>query len=403
MNDASAATGTRELPALPSPAPPPVWLLAMMTALGPLSTDLYLPALPVIGVEFAASPAAVQWTLSGFMMGFAPAMLVYGPLADRFGRRPIMLAGSLLFLVASALCAAAPSLPALVAARALQAFGACSGPVLARAIVRDTVAPARIAAVMAMISGIMSLAPALGPVLGGVILELAGWRACFLLLSFGAIGLGAVIWRRLPETAPGLDPHALRPAALLAAMVEFGTSRAFRLNTVVSTTSYAALFSFISVGTYVVQQGLGLSPTGFGLCFGAVAFTYFLGAMGASRISTRVGPQRMVLLGTVMAATTASLGLAALLVFGPSLATIVLPAALNMLGFALTQPNAMAGAITPFPHMAGRASSTLGFVQWGFAALAGLVLAAVLDLGGVALGAFCTLWTLLALLTATRL
>ncbi len=401
MNDARATIATPLSP--PAPTAPPVWLLAMMTALGPLSTDLYLPALPLIGVAFDAGPAAVQWTLSGFMMGFAPAMLVYGPLADRFGRRPVMLAGSLLFLAASALCALAPSLPALVLARAVQAFGACSGPVLVRAIVRDTVPPARMGAVMATISGLMSLAPAAGPVIGGLVLQAAGWRACFLLLSLAAAALVVVLWRRLPETAPGLDPNAMQISAVVAAQLEFAASRSFRLNTAISTTSYSALFAFISAGTYVVQEGLGLSPTGFGLCFGAVAGTYFLGAMIASRISTRMGPRRMVRLGAVMAASTASAGLACLLAFGPSIGTIVVPAALNMIGFAMTQPNAMAGAVMPFPHMAGRASSTLGFVQWGFAALSGFALASVLDYGGIALAAFSTAWTLLALLAAARL
>jgi DHA1 family bicyclomycin/chloramphenicol resistance-like MFS transporter len=404
MNDRPAPIGTLAPPPLPAtPAPPPVWLLAMMSSLGPLSTDLYLPALPLIGVEFAASPAAVQWTLSGFMMGFAPAMLVYGPLADRFGRRPVMLVGSLVFLVASGLCALAPSLPVLVLARALQAFGACSGPVLSRAIVRDTIPPARMAAVMATISGIMSLAPAAGPVIGGLVLQVAGWRACFLLLSGAAVVLWLVLWRRLPETAPGLDANATRPAALAAALAELAASRSFRLNTLISTNSYAALFSFISAGTYVIQKGLGVSPTGFGFCFGAVAFSYFLGAMVARHISTRMGPRRMVLLGASLAATTACGGLAALLVFGPSIATIVLPPALSMVGFSFTQPNAMAGAVTPFPHMAGRASSTLGFVQWGFAALSGLALASVLDLGGVALASFSAVFTVLALLVASRL
>lgn len=386
-----------------SAAPPPVWLLALMTSLGPLSTDLYLPALPLIGVEFAAAPAAVQWTLSGFLLGFAPAMLVYGPLADRFGRRPVMLGGTALFVLASLLCTLAPSLNLLVAARVLQAFGACSGPVLSRAIVRDTIPPARIGAVMATISGIMSLAPAAGPVLGGLVLHAFGWRACFALLIGGGVLLLALLWRRLEETAPELDPGATRLAGLARAMGEFAASRVFRLNCAVSTASYTALFGFISAGTYVIQDGLGLSPTQFGLCFAAVAFSYFLGAMVARKVSTRLGPKRMVVLGAAFAAAVSVLGFFALLGFGPSLATILIPPAGAMLGFACTQPNAMAGAVTPFPHMAGRASSALGFVQWGIAAIAGLGLAMVLDLGGVALAAFSAAWTILALAAALRL
>ena len=402
MNDAAHAP-LAETSASGRADPPPVWLLAMMTSLGPLSTDLYLPALPLIGSDFGAGPAAVQWTLSGFLFGFAPAMLVFGPLADRFGRRPVMLGGGLLFLLAIALCALAPSLPMLVLARVLQAIGACSGPVLVRAIVRDTIPPPRIAAVMATISGIMSLAPAIGPVLGGLVLQVAGWRACFALLALGAALLIAVLWWRLPETAPSLDPRATRATALVAALAEFAGNRLFRINVAISTASYAALFGFISGGTYVIQQGLGLSPTGFGICFGVVAFAYFVGAMISRSLSTRLGPRRMVMIGSAIASLVSVAGLAALLVFGPSLATILTPPAAAMVGFAFTQPNAMAGAVTPFPHMAGRASSALGFVQWGIAALSGLALASVLDLGGIALAVSSAAWAVLALAAASRL
>jgi DHA1 family bicyclomycin/chloramphenicol resistance-like MFS transporter len=374
-----------------------------MTALGPLSTDLYLPALPIIGTAFAASPAAVQWTLSGFLLGFAPAMLVLGPLADRFGRRPVMLGGTALFVAASLLCAAAPTLPALVAARMLQAAGACAGPVLARAIVRDTIPPARIGAVMATIGGIMALAPAVGPILGGVLLEVAGWRACFVLLALGGIALGLLLWRILPETAPVLDARATHAAALAAALRELFGSRVFRLNCAVSTASYGALFGFISGSSHVLQQGLGLSPTGFAAAFGAVAFSFFAGSMLSRQVAARLPPARMVLVGAVVTVAASLAGLTALLAFGPSLATLVGPQLAIMVGFAFTQPNAMAGAVTPFPHMAGRASSALGFVQWGVAALSGLVLATMLDLGGIAMAAFAAGWNVLALLAALRL
>jgi DHA1 family bicyclomycin/chloramphenicol resistance-like MFS transporter len=403
MNDAlpSAALGTA--PGRPRAAPPPIWLLALMTALGPLSTDLYLPALPAIGIAFDAGPAAVQWTLSGFLFGFAPAMLFWGPLADRFGRRPVILAGGGVFLLGSVLCALAPTLPALVAARVLQAVGACAGPVLSRSIVRDTVAPARIGAVFATIGGVMALAPSVGPILGGVVLQFAGWRGCFWVLALGGLLLLLLLARTLRETAPSLDPHATRFASLLAAAGEFAGNRSYRLNTIVASGAYSALFSFISGGTYVIQQGLGLSPTGFALCFGAVAFAYFCGSMVSRQVAVRLGPGRMVLLGAAFASAVALTGLAALLWFGPSLTTVVAPPVLIMIGFAFTQPNAMAGAVTPFPHMAGRASAALGFVQWGTAALSGLVLAAVLDLDGVAIAFFTAFWTLVSLAAAVRL
>jgi DHA1 family bicyclomycin/chloramphenicol resistance-like MFS transporter len=398
MHDAPPPARAGALPAMP-----PIWLLAMLSALGPLSTDLYLPALPAIGADFGAGPAAVQWTLSGFLMGFAPAMLFVGPLADRFGRRPLALAGTALFVLASLACALAPTLPLLVGARVVQAVGASTGPVLSRAIVRDTCPPVRIGAVFATISGVMSLAPAVGPVLGGVLIGVGGWELCFVALALMSLVLGATLWRLLPETAPALDPRATDAGALLTAAREFAASRHYRLHTAVATASYSALFAFISGGTYVVQQGLGLSAFQFGLCFGVVAAAYFLGAMVSRAISPRLGTRRMILYGAIWSLAIGALGFAGLLLAGPSLATVVLPMVLIMLGFAQTQPNAMAGAVTPFPHMAGRASSALGFVQWGIAALSGLVLAAVLDVQGFALGAFMLGWLVLALLAALAL
>jgi DHA1 family bicyclomycin/chloramphenicol resistance-like MFS transporter len=397
---AAAATLGQPLPGQPMP---PIWLLAMMSALGPLSTDLYLPALPAIGAEFGAGPAGVQWTLSGFLLGFAPGMLAVGPLADRFGRRPVALCGTLLFVLASIACALAPTLPLLVAARVVQAVGACAGPVLSRAIVRDTCPPARIGAVFATISGVMSLAPAVGPVLGGVLIGLGGWQLCFAALALMSALLGLALWRRLSETAPALDPRATDAGALVSAAREFAASRHYRLHTAVATASYCALFAFISGGTYVVQHGMGLTAFQFGLCFGVVAVTYFLGSMVSRVLSPRLGTRRMILYGAIWSAAVGAAGLAGLLLTGPSLATVVLPMVLIMLGFAQTQPNAMAGAVTPFPHMAGRASSALGFVQWGLAALSGLVLALVLDVQGVALAAFMAGWLVLALLAALRL
>ena len=148
-------------------------LLTLLVALGPLSTDFYLPALPLIGRALQADIATTQLTLSVFLVGFAVGQLVYGPLSDRFGRRPLILAGLVLYLVASIACALAASIEALIAWRFVQAVGACAGPVLARAVVRDLHDPAGAARALAYIALAMALAPALGPVLGG--LMTVGW------------------------------------------------------------------------------------------------------------------------------------------------------------------------------------------------------------------------------------
>jgi DHA1 family bicyclomycin/chloramphenicol resistance-like MFS transporter len=364
---------------------PPIWLLAGLIALGPLSTDLYLPALPAIAAAFSTDAAGVQWTLSGFLLVFAPSQLIYGPVADRFGRRPAMLWGLGLFLAGTAACAAAQSLPALVAARLLQAVGACAGPVVARAVVRDTVPAEHAPAVFATMAGLMSLAPAIGPILGGVVTALSGWRANFVLLALVALVLLWLVLRRLGETALVLDRDALSPVTLGRVYAGLARDRGFIGHAAVATASYTGLFCFISGSSHVIQTGLGYGPEVYGVVFAAAVVGYIAGSLFVRRASGRLPPRRMMQAGSLWCVVFGWSGPAALAVGGPSLATVALPLILYMLGFAVTQPNAQAGAISPFPLLAGRASALLGFLQWSIAALAGLALGLVLDSEGWAM------------------
>jgi DHA1 family bicyclomycin/chloramphenicol resistance-like MFS transporter len=369
-----------------APVAPPVWLLAALISLGPLSTDLYLPALPAIAEVFGTGAAGVQWTLSGFLLAFAPSQLVYGPVADRFGRRPAMLWGLGLFLAGSLACAASRDLGMLVAARVLQAVGACAGPVVARAVVRDTVPPERAPAVFATMAGLMSLAPAIGPVLGGIVTALSGWRAAFLLLAAAAVAVTIVTARRLGETAPVLDRRALDPAALARAYSGLLAHRWFLGHAAVATASYTGLFCFISGSSHVIQRGLGLSPQAYGVVFASAVAGYLAGSLIVRRITGRVAPRAMMRAGSLWCLACGWAGPVSLTLAGPSLATVALPLILYMVGFAVIQPNAQAGAIAPFPAMAGRASALLGFLQWSIAAVAGLGLGLVLDEQGWAMG-----------------
>lgn len=364
---------------------PPVWLLAGLISLGPLSTDLYLPALPAIALAFGTDAAGVQWTLSGFLLAFAPSQLVYGPVADRFGRRPAMLWGLGLFAAGTAACAVAPTLAALIAARIVQAIGACAGPVVARAVVRDTVPAERAPAVFATMAGLMSLAPAIGPVLGGVVTALSGWRASFVLLLLAAFAVTAAVWRGLAETAPTLDRRALDPASLVRAYGGLLADRWFLNHALVATASYTGLFCFISGSSHVIQGGLGLGPLAYGVVFASAVGGYVAGSLIVRRFSARIPPRRMMWAGSLWCLACGWAGPVSLALAGPQLATIALPLILYMVGFAVIQPNAQAGAIAPFPLMAGRASALLGCLQWSIAAIVGLGLGLVLDTGGWAM------------------
>ncbi len=383
---------------------PPIWLLAALVSLGPLSTDLYLPALPAIAAAFATDTAGVQWTLSGYLLGFAPAQLLYGPFADRFGRRPAVAVGLAIYLLATAACALAPTLGALIAARVVQAVGSCGGPVVARAVVRDTTDPPRAAAVYATIAGLMALAPAIGPVVGGLVVDVAGWRAAFWLLALAALAVGLAAAVLLPETIPALDRTALDPARLLSAYAHILCHRGFLAYALVSAFTYTGLFCFISGSSHVAQSGLGLGPRGYGFLFAAAVCGYIVGSAIARRISPRFGVDRTLRIGLTLCLVFGWSGPLTLALFGSTIVTVTAPMVLYMVAFALAQANAQSGAVAPFPEMAGRASALVGFLQWGIAAFGGLAVAVALDAQGWAMAIGIAVsaslaalaWTLLA-------
>ena len=341
-----------------------------------MSTDLYLPALPDMQAAFDTDVATVQLTLSVFLIGFAFSQLVYGPLSDRFGRRPLLIAGVTLYTLASVGCAMATSVETLIAWRFVQAVGACCGPVLGRAVVRDLFereAAARILSYMAMA---MALAPAIGPIIGGFLTEQLGWPSTlWALVGFGSVILVFLV-PLLPETNRHKDPSATRPARLIANWKTCLSDTGFVTYSLVVAFSYCGIFTFISGSSFVFMNGLGLSPTAFGMCFGAVVIGFMVGSFLSGRMTQRIGLDRMIWTGTIVQV----LGGWALLVLavspleGVSLqaAAIVVPIFVFMVGAGLTLPNAMAGAVSRFPQMAGLASSLLGFAQMGLAAIVGI-------------------------------
>lgn len=347
-------------------------LLTSMVALGPISTDLYLPTLPLLVTTFASDAATVQLTLSVFLIGFALAQLLYGPLSDRFGRRPMVLTGVTLYLLGSLACALAADIQMLILARLVQAVGACCGPVLGRAIVRDVYGRERAAKVLAYMAMAMAIAPAVGPVLGGLLAEAWGWRSCFIAL----IGFGGLVWIgiffALAETNRQHDPHALVPEQWLANHRRLFAHRPYMGYVLCSACAYGGIFSFISGSSFVLMDTVGLSPVAYGFCFTTVVVGYMAGSFSAGRLSIRLGVDRMIRLGALAAIAGGSIALALALLGVITVWAIVGPLVLFFIGAAFILPNAMAGAVGPFPHMAGLASAFLGFVQMSSAALVGL-------------------------------
>jgi MFS transporter, DHA1 family, multidrug resistance protein len=354
-------------------------LLTFLVAFGPMSTDLYLPALPSIVAHFDSDVPTVQLTLSVFLVGFAVAQLVYGPLSDRFGRRPVIITGIAIFTVSSIACALAPTIETLIAARFCQALGACCGPVLGRAVVRDIYGRERAATVLAYMAMAMGVAPAIGPIIGGIFTSLFGWASNFWLLTgFGAAMLAATM-SSLGESNRHLDPTATQPARLLANYRILLSHRPYLIYVVIVACMYSSIFSFISGSSYVFIGGLGLSPTQYGLSFAIIVVGYMSGSFAAGRLSSRLGVDRMLTIGLSFCIAGAIL-MVTLALTGPfTVATVIAPFFVFMIGSALTMPNAMAGAIGPFPRMAGLASSLLGFLQMGSAAAVGIAVSIFTD------------------------
>jgi DHA1 family bicyclomycin/chloramphenicol resistance-like MFS transporter len=348
-------------------------LLTTLVALGPLSTDLYLPALPGLTQTFDTDVVQVQLTLSVFLVGFAVAQLVYGPLSDRYGRRPLMLFGLALYLLSSLACMLAQSIDALIAARFLQALGACAGPVLGRAIVRDVYGPLQAARVLAYISGAMAIAPMIGPFFGGWLTVWFGWRANFAALALFGVVMLAVVFALLGESNAHRDPAATQPRRILGNFRALLSARRYLGFLLCASFSYGALFSFISGSSFVLIELYGLSPQWFGASFGLVVTGYICGTLLTAKFTLKVGPFRMVMMGAVLGTLAGTLMVVLALLEVHSVWAILLPMFGVLVAAGLIMPNAFGGALAPYPTMAGSASALMGFMQMALAAAVGTV------------------------------
>jgi len=385
-------------------------LLTTLVALGPLSTDLYLPALPTLARVYATDAARVQLTLSVFLAGFACGQLFYGPLSDRFGRRPILLGGLFLYFIASLGCVLAGSIETLIAMRFVQALGACAGPVLGRAIVRDVWGANESARVIAYIGGAMAIAPLVGPTLGGFLTVLFGWQANFAALAlFSAIQCVAVA-RMLAESNLQRDPQATTLRAMAANFGRLLADRRYVGYLLTFSFSYSALFAFISGSSFVLSARFGLAPQIYGMCFGIVVAGYLVGSLLSGRLVRRFGSDRLLAcgawLGALAGATMWALEWSGIQQGLAGLAAILAPMFFCTVATGLVMPNAIGRALAPYPAMAGSASALMGFCQMSIAALVGVAVGHGLADGGGALSAavaICTMLSPLSYLVFIRL
>jgi DHA1 family bicyclomycin/chloramphenicol resistance-like MFS transporter len=376
-------------------APPPAWLLVLITAVGPFSLQIIVPAIPGLAGSFSVPQATAQLSLTVYLLGVALGQLLYGPLSDRYGRRPMAIAGLAVFLVASALGTAASSITGLVAARALQALGACAGMVLARAMIRDCYPRDRSASVMAYVFMGMTVAPMIAPVIGALLDEAFGWRALFVLPGLAGLALFVAVLARLPETLrrEGGATHGSF-GDVVAASAGLLRSPAFGVYAGCFATSSAVFFAFLGGAPFVVVRGLGLPATAYGIAFAVISVSYAAGNFVTARLAVRLGVRRLLVAGTALTFAAAAAALVMVLALPPSILNLFGPAMLMAFGNGIAQANAMAGAVSVRPQAAGAASGLAGAIQMAAGAGATVAVAALETGSGVAtaglmLGAAC--------------
>lgn len=372
-------------------------LLGFLIALGPLSTDLYLPSLPAIARYFGVANGDAQLTLSAYLIGFALGLPIYGPLSDRRGRKSVLMFGLALYGTANALSAIAPTLDVLIASRLLQGFGAAGPLVVARAIVRDLYEGRRAGQELARMGSIMGVVPAIAPVLG-VVLEISfGWRANFVATSFLALGLAFWAAAKLPET---LRERLLAPFSLRVVLGGFAgllVDRRFLPYGLIAAVTYSGLFAFISGSSFVYQLHFRETPFGFAIAFVIMVAGFVSGSLVSQRLALRHEASHLLLTGALLQTSGGVVMVAALSAFPATPWAITLPMVLYSAGVGFSLPQSMAGAMMPFPERAGAVSSLLGMVQMGLAACVGAAVGRYIDHGPIVLAGTVAFFGLSAL------
>lgn len=392
----------------PRPSPAIAALaLALLLGLQPLTTDLYLPALPALTRELGATMRQAQLTMSALILAFGLAQLIWGPIADRWGRRPVLLTGLGTYLCASLAALAAQGIDWLIAMRVLQGIALAASVVCARAMVRDLFEPHEGTHVMSKGMSGLGLIAIGSPVVGGLVTTLFGWRAAFATIALASGVALLFIWRQLPETLAERNPRALRPAGLLASWGRVLRHPGFIAYAGLSAATYGGLFVFLAGSSFVYIGVLGLAPAWYGAVMALGSISYLGGTFVCRRWLLRHGVTGAVqraawftLLGGVGMATLALAGV-------QTLWAVLLPQLSYTFAHGIHQPCGQAGAVGPFPREAGVASALAGFVMALVAFLVGRWLGGAMDGStrpmALGIGAFALLTSLIAWTLVRRL
>jgi MFS transporter, DHA1 family, multidrug resistance protein len=339
-----------------------LFLLIAVTAIGPLSMQIFVPALPAIQRDFGVTVATAQLAFSISLFAIAFGTLASGPFADRYGRRPVVLVGLGLFLAGTVACLFAPSIWALILGRIVQSAGGAAGMTVSRAMVRDLFDRDRSATVLANLTMAMVVAPMMAPAIGGVLIDQLGWRSVFAFVGAIGIVVAVLAFRRLPETQKARVPFA-GITGMLAGFLRLLRSPMFSAYAFQAAFSLSAFFAFLAGAPYVMVDVLGRPATEYGLYFMLLPASFISGNFVTSRIAQRAGIDRMIMTGSLLALCGALLltGLVAAGIWAP----IAIFGASAFIAFSqgLSMASAQAGAMSVDPRLAGAASGLAGFLQ----------------------------------------
>lgn len=336
---------------------------AVLTAVGPLSMTIYAPAMPQLVTVFSSTDAAIKASLSFYFGGFAVAQLAAGAASDAFGRRPASLAFFFIYLVGGLMACFAPSVEWLLFGRLVQGIGASVGITVARAVVRDQFAGAQAARIMNLMGIILGVGPAFGPIVGGIVLQMFGWQAVFLIMI--GLGLAAILAAFfMPETTVP-DPSRARPGRVLVTYGRLTVDPRFMLPSLVTGGAVGALYTQATMLPFILIEMVGLSPSQYGFAMLMQTGFYFLGSVTLRMVGGRLGGNGAVAAGLAFCAVGAAMMAVFSRIAEPSLLTVMIPVSFTTFGIALLTPHIITVTLAPFPRVAGSASAMMGFIQMG--------------------------------------
>ena len=357
-------------------AKPSLAVLVAISTLQPIALNMLAPATPALARNFATSYATIQLTLTLFLVAVALTQLVVGPLSDRFGRRPCVIAGTAVFMAGSVLGALAETTGILLLARILEGAGAGTTFALARAIIRDTAGRDQAARQIATVTMVMVVAPMIAPYLGGHIETSFGWRMIFWSMTAAAAIVLVLVSLRLPETAPNVGVRTSL-TGIFRAFPDLARDRGFIRNVIALAMTSAAFFAFIAAAPFIVVETMGRSSDIYGAYFVLNAFGYMVGNFAMSRLVLRHGTAMMAWIGLIISFVAVTAALAISLTSWWTPLTLFLPLAISAIGNGLTLPGATAAALSARPELAGSAAGLAGATQLGSGALATIVISSL--------------------------